>query len=650
VYSRTGRYLGASAVLLAVAGLAGCGRLSAPAAPQRIAILRFENLGQDVSADWMGRGFSETIGAELNGAPGIRVIGSAQLHGFDAALGVRPVSAPGVSAERDLALAAGATRIAYGVYAVRAGRIEARLSMEDPGTGKMVRVATASAAAGDVLGAAAELARGISGHAGPYPTRSQAALREYAEALESQDPAATAQRLEAALSADPDFGMAYRSLAHLKAGHGDRAGAFDEIKRGLARGNALGEVERARMEVEAASLGDDPRERRTALATLAKLQPDDPQVWRALADTAVSGHSYGEAVNAYRKALALDREDVAALNQLGYAAAYAGDLKTALEALGRYQTLRPADPNALDSMGDVNLIAGRLREAEGFYLEAARKDANFQGGGDRFKAAIARLMTGDVAGADAIEKQYLDARTAGHDPLVGYRQAQWSWVSGRRKVAGGQLESYARSVETGPLREMSARAWSELAIWRRVLGDGGGAAAAAAKAAELAGPASSGSALLARFLSEPRSPASERAARAERLAPGPPNPTRDRALAYALLLDREFGPASDVLKRLYAGVTPPAEEGFAVLLAWSDMETGRDQDAAPLLRFNPVPSADGPSPFVSFYFPRLYYLRGVEAAKAGRAEEARADFKLFLELSGPDPLIWGEEKKAQGPS
>ena len=318
----------------------------------------------------MGRAFSEAIGAELTGAPGIRVIGSAQLHSFDAALGVRPVSAPGVSAERDLALAAGATRIAYGEYAVRAGRIEARLSIEDPRTGKTIRVLTASAAVGDVLGAASELARGISSRAVPYPTRSQAALREYAEALEAQDPAATGGRLEAALSADPDFGAAYRSLAHLKAGHGDRAGGLDILQRGLARGNAIGQVERARLEVEAAGLGDDAGARRAALGALAKLQPDDPQVWRALADTAMNGHSYGEAVEAYRKALALETEDVAALNQLGYAAAYAGDLKAALEALGRYQTLRPADPNALDSMGDVNLIAGHLREAETLYLEA----------------------------------------------------------------------------------------------------------------------------------------------------------------------------------------------------------------------------------------------------------------------------------------
>ena len=220
-------------------------------------------------------------------------------------------------------------------------------------------------------------------------------------------------------------------------------------------------------------------------------------------------------------------------------------------------------------------------------------------------------------------------------------------MSGRRKTACGQLENYARGVEKGPLREMAARAWSELAIWRRVLGDGGAATTAAAEAAQLAGPASSSSALLARFLSEPQPGVPAHRTR-QQLAPGPENPTRDRALACALLLDGEFGPAAEVLKRLYAGSTMGAEEG---VLDSTGLER-RGNRARPGCRaaaaLQPGALAGQPVSFVAFYFPRLYYLRGVEAAKAGRAEEARADFKLFLTLSGPDPLIWGEEKKAQG--
>ena len=35
-----------------------------------------------------------------------------------------------------------------------------------------------------------------------------------------------------------------------------------------------------------------------------------------------------------------------------------------MNALRRYQAMRPLDPNPLDSMGDVNLMTGHLQEAE----------------------------------------------------------------------------------------------------------------------------------------------------------------------------------------------------------------------------------------------------------------------------------------------
>ena len=62
-----------------------------------------------------------------------------------------------------------------------------------------------------------------------------------------------------------------------------------------------------------------------------------------------------------------------------------------------------------------------------------------------------------------------------------------------------------------------------------------------------------------------------------------------------------------------------------------------------------TPEADlaGPGPLVSLYFPRIYYLRALEAERDGKPEVARANYRLFLTLSGSDPLIWGEETKAQ---
>jgi hypothetical protein len=77
------------------------------------------------------------------------------------------------------------------------------------------------------------------------------------------------------------------------------------------------------------------------------------------------------------------------------------------------------------------------------------------------------------------------------------------------------------------------------------------------------------------------------------------------------------------------------------------IETGQVKDAAPFLRFNPIPQATGIGPFWSLTMPRIFYLRGVAAAAEGKAAEAKDQYRLFLQLSGPDPLLWDEEKKAK---
>jgi len=630
---------------LAALLLAACARQPARPLVERIAILRFENLGAGVSGDWMGRAFSEVITTELAGAPGVYAIPSSRLHGLDRVFGPRPVSVPGISAERTLAFASGATRLGYGEYSVRGGRLSARLTIEDPRTGKMVKLF--SAAADDVFVVASELARQISTRVAPYGTNSVPALKAYMAAEESATTAATAQNLEQAIAADPDFGPPYRLLAELDAQRQDRAAADALLGQALARAGAMPPAERARLELEAANLHGDSAARKSALTTLVALEPNDAATWNSLAELCMSRREYQQAVQAYRKLVQVEPEDVGALNQLGYAAAYAGSLDTALEALRHYQALRPTDANPLDSQGDVSLLAGRLPQAESLYLQAAKKDPNSESGGDLWKAAMARLMSGDVAGADTLFQQYIKALEAAKDPVAEYRQAEWSWISGRRKSACQRIEAFARGAENGPLREIASRAYSQLAVWSLVMGDRAAAAQLAQKGVLLAGPSSAGAAMVARFLTEPPASSPEWSVRAERLFPNAAEDSlKDFALVYALLLDQQFQPASLLLKQLYDGANPSADPGLPVLLAWTCLETGRANDAAPLLRFNPIPSASGASMFAAFDFPRIYYLRGLLAEQQGKPGEARANYQLFRQLSGADPLIWGEEQRA----
>jgi tetratricopeptide (TPR) repeat protein len=604
-------------------------------------VLRFENLSGDPALDWMGRAFSEVITSQLAGIERLYAIPAAALHSRDAVLGPRPVSAPGVSAERWQALSAGATRVAYGRFAVVNGRLQVDVSVEDPALGKMVRRASSSgAAAGGVLPVAGRVARELDGGARPFGTRSGEALRHYVQAVEAPDREAIPRELGAAVAADPGFGEAWVALVQALAGRQDRAGMERALEQARARAGSLAPLERARLEVAAATARGDLAARRRALEALVPLSPADPGPLRELGQLAMGMGLHRQAADALARAAALEPADPLLLNILGYARSYAGDLEGAAEALRRYERLRPREPNPLDSLGDIHLQAGKLAEAERFYLAAFQKNPNFISGGPAIKAAYARLMTGDVAGAETLFQRYLDARRAAKDPLAGFRRAEWLWFSGRRKQALAQMEAAAAQA--------GGAAWAQLAVWSLDLGDRPRARALAARMGKASPPAPPGLAALVEFVTLPEAAASEWAVRAERLFAAPEQArTKDLARAYALLYARQFAEAAPLLKEILARPALPADESLPVLLAWTLAETGRAQEAAPLLQRNPTPASSGLGGFASLHFPRLFYLRGLVAEKQGRADEARAGYEIFLKLSGDTPLMFGEEQRAR---
>jgi tetratricopeptide (TPR) repeat protein/TolB-like protein len=631
-------------VLLALAAASCLRPAGERSMPPRLAILRFENLGPDPSQDWIGRALEEVVTADLSRARDITVIHAVRIHSLDGPLGPRPVSVPGISAERPAALAVGASRVGYGTYTVAGGRLHVDLSIEDVNTRKMVRMLSASGAPGDVIGVGAALAAGVSSQTTAFDTRSLAALRGYAEAIETADVAQSAPLLEQAIAADPDYGPAYRMLAQLELQHRDREGAVSTLARALSRGNSMGGVERARVAVDLASLQNEPQLKLRALSALVKLDPNDTEAWQALGGLALNRREFAESVAAYRKVLEREPEDFNSWNLLGYAAAYLGDLDTARDAMRHYAGLRPTELNPLDSLGDVNLLCGHFREAEQAYLRAAAKDPNYRNNAEYFKAAMALLWSGDVGGATAVAERYNQARAAARDPLVEFRKAQWTWLTGRRKEACRQMEAFAR----GSLNDVAPRAWTELAIWELMLGDRAAAQAAADQTARTAGLNGAGAALVTHFLLQPEASSDEWAVRAGQAFPNPQQSAiRNVVLTAALLLGRQYQAASALLKPVVEGGPPEADATAPVLLAWAYLETGRAGLALPLLKSTPAPSLNGPDALLSFSFPRLYYLRGEEAAKQGKRDEARADYRLFLQLSGPDPLMWGEEQKAR---
>jgi len=606
-------------------------------APERLAVLRFENLSAEADANWVGRAFQEILDAELAAAPELYAIPTAKLLAMNRALGARPAAAPGISAEQTAALSTGATRIGYGDFALRHGHLEAHLTLADPRTGRRFATFEADADRGDLVAAATALARRISPHASAYSTRSQTALHAYIDALEAANPADAASRAEAAVNADPSFGPAARLLAGLRAERGDHSGAFDCLNRALALATALPAAEQARLRLDIATLGGDTDARQRAFAAVAAAEPANPEVWMAAGAAAFSRRDYATAQADYAHAVDLDPQP-AALNQAGYAAAFAGHTDEAVAALRRFQALRPSDPNALDSLGDVQLIAGHPDQAEAFYVQAAKQYPHFLNGGDWLKAAMARLMTGDRAGADALSENYLQARFAPHDLAAQIYRAQWRFLTGRRIEGYSDLETIARNAAIGPARPLAAEAHAQLAIWSLFLGRSD-AARSHAQAASGAGQAAAMAAFLA---ASPVNPAEWRA-RAETLAPRPEQArVRDLIVGQALLLAKQFDAALPVLRQVYDNAAP-TDPASPVLLAWAYLETGQPATAAPLIARYPIPEPTGIDAFAAFWFPRVFFLRARVAESQSRPELARANYRLFLTLSGDAPFQWGEE-------
>lgn len=576
---------------------------------QRIAILPFENLAAAPDLDWMSRGFAEAIRLQLAGSPRIEPVLISSLR-----------EAPAV----------GASEVLEGYFSVYGGRLRVEAVLQDAVRVRAVGTVRASGrAAGDLLPLARSIAREIDFRVRPLPTNSPQAFRAYIAALEASGPAEADAGFDRAVGADPEFGAAYLAWMQSLAARGDSARAARVLAAARAKASQFQEIERARLDLAASALAGDRAAELRALLALTRADPADASVYRRLSDLEAAAHSYREAAAYCEKAVEREPAEVLLLNQLGYLRAWSGDLDGAVKALERYGSLRPREANPLDSLGDVYYWSGRFREAEKAYRDAWSKDPSFQSGASLYKAAWARLMQGDLKGADAAFGQFLQARMSAGDRQATYRQAQWEHLTGRRREAFAKLEELAQSV---PADEASF-SYAQLAIWAVESRDGQRAHDYAAKAA---GPLPI--AVLARFLAQPSAPAAEWIARAASAFPAPSQAgLRRLALAYALLLSHEFAAAVGPLEEIYDATQPDSPDWPAVPLAWALAETGEFERVPQLLSGNQAPDPAAEGSLRSLVFPRVLYVRGVLAGKQGRRDEAQADLKLFLQYSGDAP-------------
>lgn len=568
-----------------------------PQFPVKYAVLRFENLSQDQSLDWVGRAASEVLTKSLSSIP------RGAMYQAQQPSAMHPVSAPGISAEFPAARFAGATQVIYGYYEIVDGKLRITAIAEDLATGKTAKSVTAG---GDVLPALNTLAKQFTPSPKPYSTQSTAALQAAVSAMES--PAPDEQMFRKAIAADPHYEEGYIGAAEIALAHKDKA-ALAEIA-AQARTAGLNPIALARLDLAAASLSTNPADREQALKKLAAADPSDKSVLRAVADAEFAGLRFQEAARHYAEVADAAHSDV--YNLLAYARMFGGDEKGALEAAHQYQSLRPADPNAIDTEGDIQYFFSRFADAEKTYLRAAAKDPSFNHGGETWKAARAHLLTGDVAGATELYNRYSAERTKEKDPTVSYRDAEWKYLSGFRSQAIEDMRKAAAAASNPALKTLEM---AQVAVWELQLGKRADAARDAQSVIAAGQNPSTIAAVITRFASmDPAASADEWRKRSEAVFSGASaGQIRSLAVAYALFISGQYSEAAPMWQKIFSS-TSPNDQAPAFFYAGSLVLSGHQQEAMPILKGNPIPSVNLAASFESFYFPQYLEWRGDHAS------------------------------------
>jgi tetratricopeptide (TPR) repeat protein len=561
----------------------------------------------------MSGGFAEAVRLQLAGAA----------H-------VEPVQ---IRSLRD-APAVGASEVLEGHFSVVGGRLSVEAVLEDAQRVRNLGTIRASGPAdADMLPLAQTIARAVEPGARPLPTVSPQAFEAYSAAIEAKAPAEADSGFDRAVGADPQFGAAYLAWLRSLQARGDATRASRVLAAARQKSAGFQPLERVQLDLAAATIAGDRAGERRALLGLVQADPADASVYSRLSEMDAAAHSYRDAAASCQKAFEREPANVLLLNQLGYLRAWAGDPDGAVEALARYRSLRPADANPNDSLGDVYYWFGRFAEAERAYREAYAKDPSFAGGAELYKMAWARLMQGDRGAADAAFAGFLKARRDAGDSLVDYRQSQWEYLTGLHQRALVRLEAAASSARPGE----ASLCYAQLAVWAVEGRDIRRAREYAAKASA-AGPVG----LLAGFLAQPATTAAEWNARAASAFPAPAQAVLRRlALAYALLSSGEFAAAVGPLQEIYTTTQPSATDWPGVPLAWALIRSGQVDRVAPLLSGYQAPNAAVQGPLGSLVFPRVLEMRAELAGKQGRRDEAQAYLKLFAKYGGGDgTVVW----------
>ena len=318
-----------------------------------------------------------------------------------------------------------------GEYGLALDRYQSALQLDPEYLPARLRAGQAHLADQDLEGAQADFAAVVEaspGNAAALAGLGQVALRQgrFDEAV---------RYLESALRVEPGADRLYYPLGMAYRQQGDMARARDNLAR---RGNT------------------DPAIPDPVLAQMARLTRS-AQMYLEQGYAASRGGRLQESVEAFRKAVEFNPDDVTARVSLGQGLVLIGDYETALEEFNRALALDPEHPVANYRRGTLLEESGDDAGASADYATALRADPGYSQAGLRLGDALMRLGRYREAA-----QAYATVELAGDEQaLIRYRGGLASLAGGACDAAVTALEeAFELKPDSGEIYQALARAYA----------------------------------------------------------------------------------------------------------------------------------------------------------------------------------------------
>jgi tetratricopeptide (TPR) repeat protein len=172
---------------------------------------------------------------------------------------------------------------------------------------------------------------------------------------------------------------------------------------------------------------------------------------------------YSQGIVVLERAVTLEPDYPAALNELGYAYAFSGDFEKGIAAMERYVALQPDQPNPHDSYGEILRLAGKFDAALEQYRTSIRIDPNF---GSELGVADTYAVMGKEEEARDEYARAIVFTTSENDKIEYELQSAVTWIrENNRKQAERALGDVAKHAHMAGLARLEAEAHRALAVY-----------------------------------------------------------------------------------------------------------------------------------------------------------------------------------------